>query len=148
MPFVAVPHKSQETDRVMKTPTNRLSVQRAFSLVELLVVIAVIAIIAAIAIPNIANITGQAGVAANQRNAQNVASMFAAATAAGATTASWGGSVTIANVVSALTNSAGVLVTNAVGGVSGPFRMDGLGANTNFYQYLDDSTSGTIRYKP
>lgn len=57
--------------------------QRAFSLVELLVVIAVIAIIAAIAIPNIANITGQAQIAKDQRNAQNIASVASAAIAAG-----------------------------------------------------------------
>lgn len=69
---------------VMKNKAT-LSVQRGFSLVELLVVIAVIAIIAAIAIPNIANITSQANIAKNQRNAQNIASVAAAAKAAGST---------------------------------------------------------------
>ena len=63
--------------------------QRAFSLVELLVVIAVIAIIAAIAIPNIANITQQAGIAKDQRNAQNIASVAAAALAAGYEPTAW-----------------------------------------------------------
>lgn len=63
--------------------TNKLTLTKGFSLVELLVVIAVIAIIAAIAIPNIANITGQATQAKNQRNAQSLASVSAAARAAG-----------------------------------------------------------------
>jgi len=66
---------------------SKLSGQRGFSLVELLVVIAVIAIIAAIAIPNIANITAQATIAKSQRNAQNIASVASAAKAAGVTTA-------------------------------------------------------------
>ncbi len=60
----------------MKTPTNKLSVQSAFSLVELLVVIAVIAVIAAIAIPNIAGITGSAKEATRNRNAQTATTMF------------------------------------------------------------------------
>lgn len=68
----------------MKT-NFKLSGQRGFSLVELLVVIAVIAIIAAIAIPNISNITQQARIAKDQRNAQNIASVAAAAKAAGVT---------------------------------------------------------------
>ena len=132
----------------MKKPTLKTTSGSGFSLVELLVVIAVIAIIAAIAIPNIANITGQAGESANRRNAQNIASMFAAATAAGATTASWGGTVTISNVVNALTNSTGVTVTNAVGGITGPFRVDGIPADaTNYYNYLE-VTDGVLRYKP
>jgi len=67
----------------MKKPTYILSVQRGFSLVELLVVIAVIAIIAAIAIPNIANITGSATGSKNLRNAQSIVSTFNAARAAG-----------------------------------------------------------------
>ena len=62
----------------MKTPTNKLTVQRAFSLVELLVVIAVIAVIAAIAIPNIANITGSAKEATRAQNAKNVQTTFSA----------------------------------------------------------------------
>jgi prepilin-type N-terminal cleavage/methylation domain-containing protein len=67
----------------MKSTSFKLSGQKGFSLVELLVVIAVIAIIAAIAIPNIANITSSATVAKNQRNAQNIASVASAAIAAG-----------------------------------------------------------------
>ena len=67
----------------MKKPTYILSVQRGFSLVELLVVIAVIAIIAAIAIPNIANITGSANASKDLRNAQSIVSTFNAARAAG-----------------------------------------------------------------
>lgn len=129
----------------MKKPTIKMS--GGFSLVELLVVIAVIAIIAAIAIPNIANITGQAGDSANRRNAQNVASMYSAVMAAGGTTATWGGTVTIDTVVAALTNSAGITVTNAVGGIQGPFRLDGIPSDTNFHQYLDDS-GGSIIYTP
>lgn len=60
----------------MKTPTRKLSVQSAFSLVELLVVIAVIAVIAAIAIPNIANITQSADQATKLRNAQQLVSTY------------------------------------------------------------------------
>lgn len=60
----------------MKTPTSKLSVQSAFSLVELLVVIAVIAVIAAIAIPNIANITQSADAATKLRNAQQLVSTY------------------------------------------------------------------------
>ena len=60
----------------MKTPTSKLSVQSAFSLVELLVVIAVIAVIAAIAIPNIANITQSADQATKLRNAQQLVSTY------------------------------------------------------------------------
>jgi len=84
-----------------------LSVQRGFSLVELLVVIAVIAIIAAIAIPNIANITGGANAAKDQRNAQNIASVAAAARAAG-----WAGAGSEVLMITAVTNAGGVPVTN------------------------------------
>ncbi len=70
---------------VMKSKSFSLSVQKGFSLVELLVVIAVIAIIAAIAIPNIAGITQAANTAKQQRNAQNIVSTYNAAIAAGLT---------------------------------------------------------------
>ncbi len=97
----------------MSTKSFKLSGQRGFSLVELLVVIAVIAIIAAIAIPNIANITQQAKVAKNQRNAQNIVSVATAAIAAGYQGATaW---TTKPEVITAIT-SGDVLVTNNSGG--------------------------------
>lgn len=102
----------------MKKPSNILSVQRGFSLVELLVVIAVIAIIAAIAIPNIANITSSASRSSQKRNAQNMASVFASARAAGYTNAV----ADTAAAATALTN--GISVTN--GGQVMSFRVDGL----------------------
>jgi len=107
VPDVAVSSEPPHSYPVMKKPTNILSVQRGFSLVELLVVIAVIAIIAAIAIPNIANITGAAGSAKDQRNAQNIASVSAAARAAG-----WVGGADEPTMIASVTSTAGVLVTN------------------------------------
>ncbi|MFZ4774991.1 MAG: prepilin-type N-terminal cleavage/methylation domain-containing protein [Terrimicrobiaceae bacterium] len=101
----------------MKKPTNKLTFQSAFSLVELLVVIAVIAVIAAIAIPNIAGITGQAAITAAKRNAQNMASVASAARAAGWTNPY----TTEAEFATALTNGT---VSNALGA----FRVDGLSA--------------------
>jgi len=95
----------------MSTKSFKLSGQRGFSLVELLVVIAVIAIIAAIAIPNIANITQQAKVAKNQRNAQNIVSVATAAIAAGYP-ATWADE---AAVITDIT-SGDVKVTNSTGG--------------------------------
>ena len=133
----------------MKTPTNKLSVQSAFSLVELLVVIAVIAVIAAIAIPNIAGITSSATKAAGKRNAQNIASVSAAAAAAGYTNVASG----IAAKIAVFTTTTGVTVTNN-GQVMGPFRVDGLpadaGTDTNVIANLTESTDGTgiIRYTP
>jgi len=130
----------------MKKPTHKLSVQRAFSLVELLVVIAVIAVIAAIAIPNIAGITGAANTAKARRNAQNLASVSAAARAAG-----WTG--TCGNVhawITNLTSTSGI--TNSVG----VFRVDGLSATeiaaaTNYLSASlssADNTNSTLIYTP
>ena len=135
----------------MKKPTNKLSFQSAFSLVELLVVIAVIAVIAAIAIPNIAGITQNAATTAGKRNAQNVSSISSAALAAGATTAQLGG--TLAAAIANLTNAAGIMVTNGTI-TNGPFRVDGLPAvgsadydkMTNNLQF--DASTGVIRYVP
>jgi len=59
------------------------TVQKGFSLIEMLVVIAVIGIIAAIAIPNIGNINQAAKTAKDKRNAQTVASVYQAGAAAG-----------------------------------------------------------------
>jgi len=134
----------------VKTPTKagqRPSIQlhfnRAFSLVELLVVIAVIAIIAAIAIPNIANITGSATVAKNQRNAQNIASVASAARAAGYTN----GWADKAAAAAALCSSNGVTVTN--GNNIMTFRIDALSGaeQTNALTFLrDDGTN--VYYQP
>jgi len=131
----------------MKKPTNKLSFQSAFSLVELLVVIAVIAVIAAIAIPNIAGITQNAGITAGKRNAQNLASISSAAAAAGATKTQLGADLGAA--IAVLTSASGLTVTN--GGITnGPFRVDGLPADlslvTNNLGY--DTVTGVIRYSP
>jgi type IV pilus assembly protein PilA len=152
MPFVAGEQPLRDADVAMKTPTGRLSVQSAFSLVELLVVIAVIAVIAAIAIPNIAGITQNAANTSARRNAQNVASISSAAAAAGATKAQLG--TGLDDAISKLVASTGITVTN--GSITnGPFRVDGLptAADTNSYtnmtQHLTyDSVSGVIRYTP
>ena len=148
MPFVAVPHKLQEADGVMKTPTNKLSVQSAFSLVELLVVIAVIAVIAAIAIPNITGIMGNAKESAARRNAQSVASIASAAFAAGATNLG----ADVAAVVTAL--QAGVTTTNGTN-VFGPFTVSGLPAaqgttpaNEWYQTYLTNVPTGGATYVP
>lgn len=121
MPFVVEIQQLPETGDAMKKPINKLSVQSAFSLVELLVVIAVIAIIAAIAIPNISNITGGATDAKNRRNAQNLASIASAAVAAG-----YAGTATEAAWVTALTNTTHLIITNSFGGTNGDFHVDGL----------------------
>lgn len=125
----------------MKKPSNILSVQRGFSLVELLVVIAVIAIIAAIAIPNIANITGAASQSSAKRNAQNMASVFASAQAAGYSNSA----ATVVAISALLTN--GVSVTN--GGQVMTFRVDGLSPAqiTAASPFLNATTNGLI-YNP
>lgn len=142
---VAEEEDRAETDAVMKKPTNKLSFQSAFSLVELLVVIAVIAVIAAIAIPNIAGITDQASKSSGKRNAQNLASVSSAAVAAGATASQLGTDLDTA--IGKLTN--GLSVTNN-GQVMGPFKVDGLPADlskvTNNLTF--DSATGIIRYTP
>ena len=127
----------------MKTPTNKLSVQSAFSLVELLVVIAVIAVIAAIAIPNIAGITGNAKVASYMRNAQNLSSLSAAAIAAGANATQM-----TADPIAVLT--AGNLTVITGNQTFGPFRADGVPVDaasvTEIKKYLsiDPTTHGLI----
>ena len=127
----------------MKKPTNKLSVQSAFSLVELLVVIAVIAVIAAIAIPNISGITQQAAKSSGKRNAQNLASVSAAASAAGYTNVAASMTAAINN----LTN--GISVTNN-GQVMGPFKVDGLPSDLSLVtnNLTFDTTTGIIRYTP
>lgn len=150
MAFVAAVHRLRETDGVMKTPTSKLSVQSAFSLVELLVVIAVIAVIAAIAIPNIAGITEQAKTSSYKRNAQNIASVSAAAAAAGASVTQLGADLT--TCIDNLAAASGISVTNN-GQVMGPFRVDGLqagaSADTNITKHLTrDTATGIIRYTP
>ena len=126
----------------MKKPTLILSVQRAFSLVELLVVIAVIAIIAAIAIPNIAGITGAANTAKAQRNAQNVASVAAAARASGATNSIADKATWMSTLATGITNGTFI------------FRVDGLTSaeQTLAGAYLLDTgmnaTNGSPTYNP
>lgn len=63
----------------------KVSKNKGFSLVELLVVIAVIGVIAAIAIPAMTGVFSNSRTAKAKRNAQNIASTFAAAQAAGYT---------------------------------------------------------------
>jgi len=125
---------------------SKLSGQRGFSLVELLVVIAVIAIIAAIAIPNIANITSQATVSKDQRNAQNIASVASAARAAGYTN-SW---TSVANAVSVLSTNGGQGLTVVAGSGTLQFGISPI-AETGYTNYLSISASGTpdqVLYDP
>ncbi len=124
----------------MKTKSFSLSVQKGFSLVELLVVIAVIAIIAAIAIPNIAGITGAANTAKTQRNAQNLASTYNAAIAAG-----YAGTNSEAGAITAVTNGISVVIGNT----TNSFRVDGLSAteSTAAQTYLShNTTNNTLIY--
>ena len=137
---VAVPSDFYHCAQVMKTNTLKLSAQRGFSLVELLVVIAVIAIIAAIAIPNIAGITGAANTAKTQRNAQNLASTYNAAIAAG-----YAGTNSEAAAVAAITNG----VTVVIGNTTNSFRVDGLSSaeSTSAQTYLGhNTTNNTLIY--
>ena len=123
--FVVKRSRLHEICVAMKKPTNKLSVQSAFSLVELLVVIAVIAVIAAIAIPNIANITQSADQATKLRNAQslamtynNYAEAYYAVNNAYPTTAD------VAAAVALMGN--GTSVTNNRLGVTNSFRLPGI----------------------
>lgn len=128
----------------MKSNSFKLSGQKGFSLVELLVVIAVIAIIAAIAIPNIANITTQARYAKDQRNAQNIASVASAARAAGYTASGLQGTNAIATL------ETGVSVTN--GGQVLTFGISPLSAaeETGALNHLTANTNaaGAVLYTP
>ncbi|MFA7344530.1 MAG: prepilin-type N-terminal cleavage/methylation domain-containing protein [Terrimicrobiaceae bacterium] len=130
----------------MKKPSGKLSVQSAFSLVELLVVIAVIAVIAAIAIPNISGITQGATDAKDHRNAQQLASIASACVAAGDTNAAARTSVTL--WTTALTN--GITVINPSGGTNGVFKVDGLGSNevTRASRFLTNDANNNLVYRP
>jgi len=121
----------REIGCVMKTPTSKLSVQSAFSLVELLVVIAVIAVIAAIAIPNIANITQSADQATKLRNAQqlvstynNYAEAYYAASNAYPSTAP-----TATTAIAAIGGTNQAAVINARLGVTNTFALPGISTN-------------------
>ena len=132
--------------RVMNSKSFKLSGQKGFSLVELLVVIAVIAIIAAIAIPNIANITTQARYAKDQRNAQNIASVASAARAAGYTATGLQNKSTVIGLLEGST----VVVTN--GGQVMNFGISPLSAaeETGALVHLQDNptASGAVLYEP
>jgi prepilin-type N-terminal cleavage/methylation domain-containing protein len=118
--------------------------QRAFSLVELLVVIAIIAILAALALPSLLNIGVEANYQKDRRNAQTVASVAAAAKAAGAT-----------NDLST-TNSVTVLqppgVTAVMNGEELPFAVSALSSNEEVAAgaFLVDNpdTNGAVIYEP
>ena len=131
----------------MKKPTNKLSFQSAFSLVELLVVIAVIAVIAAIAIPNIAGITQGATDAKDHRNAQSLASIASAAVAAGWTN---NAGYTVDQWTTDLTTSSGITVTNPSGGTNGVFKVDGLNSSevSRAKRFLTNDSNGNLVYKP
>jgi type IV pilus assembly protein PilA len=142
IPVVAGGSEISEIHLVMKKPSIKLSVQKGFSLVELLVVIAVIAVIAAIAIPNIANITGAANAAKSQRNAQNLASVAAAAQAAGASLGAGDKAATVALL-------SGNGTTATINGVVMTFKVDSLSADeqTAALAYLA-AGNGTLTYVP
>ena len=131
----------------MKKPTNKLSFQSAFSLVELLVVIAVIAVIAAIAIPDIAGITQGATDAKDHRNAQSLASIASAAVAAGWTN---NAGYTVDQWTTDLTTSSGITVTNPSGGTNGVFKVDGLNSSevSRAKRFLTNDSNGNLVYKP
>lgn len=96
------------------------SIQKGFSLVEMLVVIAVIGIIAAIAVPNIGRINDAAKDATYRRNAQNLCSVFASAQAAGYDFSKTGGTgATLASEAAIIT----AIITGAtINNTSSPFN--------------------------
>lgn len=122
------------------------SIQKGFSLVEMLVVIAVIGIIAAIAVPNIGRINDSAKEATARRNAQNIASVFASAQAAGLNFAA--ASTTPSDIAKAVV--AGAKVTE-----KGPFENTWFGVpglttadQTSALKYLSyDANSSQLLYK-
>lgn len=122
------------------------SIQKGFSLVEMLVVIAVIGIIAAIAVPNIGRINDSAKEATARRNAQNIASVFASAQAAG---------LNFASASTAKADIAAAVVTGAAVTEKGPFENTWFGvpglteADRNLaLDYLEyDATSGQLLYR-
>ncbi len=119
------------------------SVQKGFSLVELLVVIAVIAIIAAIAIPNISQITQQANIAKSKRNAQTIASLASSAQAAGNTTYGDTEAEVVANLIAG--------VTAVLNGQVVTFQLGTLNANeiANAAPYFDvDPADNIVTYNP
>ena len=147
VPDVAVSSEPPHSYPVMKKPTYILSVQRGFSLVELLVVIAVIAIIAAIAIPNIANITASATGSKDLRNAQSIVSTFNAARAAGlrdsfANAGAAANSVALSNAI--LTGTGTATGSN---GMPAGMTMGGLGMSaaniTGASAFLTNSGAGS-----
>lgn len=103
----------------MKSP--RHSSNRAFSLIELLVVIGILAILATLAIPAIFDTLNSSAVSKNLRNAQTLSSMSQAAVAAG-----FSGTNTVPGWIDLLTN--GITVTNMFGDTLGYFRVDELSA--------------------
>jgi prepilin-type N-terminal cleavage/methylation domain-containing protein len=130
----------------MKTPTRSLSVQSAFSLVELLVVIAVIAVIAAIAIPNIANITQSASEATKLRNAQTLAMTWNNYVEAYAAVNN--SNPTAADVAAAMTTmNTGADVFNTRLGVTNSFRLAGLTTTNTAVSKLTMS-NGRLAYDP
>jgi len=139
----------RESCSAMKKPTNKLSVQSAFSLVELLVVIAVIAVIAAIAIPNIAGITGSANAAKTLRNAQNLASTYNAfvASSTNPPTIAAGGASSIGVTAAIITMTNG---TNTVsGGMTNNFQVSGLsGPEATAAATKLGATNNTLIYLP
>ncbi len=109
----------------MKHLNLKKTVNKGFSLVEMLVVIAVIGVIAAIAIPSIGSINASAKVAVAERNAQSIMSVYQSGLAAGAT---W-------SAVNAITDPAS-LITAVVAGTTGTgafasttFAVPGMSAN-------------------
>ncbi len=139
----------RESDVVMKTPTRKLSVQSAFSLVELLVVIAVIAVIAAIAIPNIANITGSASEATKLRNAQQLVSTYNNYAEAyyAASNVYPNATPTVALALTAIGGSNSAAVVNTRLGVTNTFSLPGLTA-ANVATNKISSVGSQLSYNP
>ena len=101
--------------------------QRAFSLIEMLVVIAVIGIIAAIGTSSVSNVNDSAKMARDQRNAQNFCSMFNGATVSGVTFAS---------------NTKEALLDELIGGVTNPTN----GMHYQMSPLSDDAKTAALDY--
>lgn len=115
---------------------------RAFSLVELLVVVAVILILASIAIPAVKGTLGVSEDSKDRRNAQQLASMSASVMSCGHP-----GTNSVDAWITLITN--GITVTNSFGESLGHFRADGLDTEDieGLRRYVDVINSQLV-YRP